>query len=143
MLRTASIAGLIFAGLLASAPAMAETVNYKADLKGASENPPTTSKGTGHLKATYDTETKKLSWTVDYAGLTGDAMMAHFHGPAPVGKNAGVMVPIQGSLASPISGSATLTDDQAKALTEGDMYFNIHTPQNKAGEIRGQVEKGM
>ena len=53
------------------------------------------------------------------------------------------MVPINGELASPIKGEATLTDAQAKALTDGDMYFNIHTAANKGGEMRGQVLKGM
>jgi hypothetical protein len=53
------------------------------------------------------------------------------------------MVPIfQGAAAkSPFEGSATLTDTQAKALMDGDMYVNIHTDKNKAGEIRGQVLK--
>ena len=53
--------------------------------------------------------------------------MAHFHGPAPVGKPAGVMVPITGSLDSPIKGSAKLTDEQAKALTDGhDVFQHPH-----------------
>ncbi len=53
------------------------------------------------------------------------------------------MVPIfQGAMAkSPFEGSATLNDAQAKALMDGDMYVNIHTAANKAGEIRGQVTK--
>ena len=143
MLRTASIAGMIFAGFLAAAPAMAETVNYTATLNAASETPPNGSSGKGDLKATYDTATKVLTYTATYSGLTGDATGAHFHGPAPVGKPAGVMVPVNGPLASPIKGTATLTDPQAKALAGGDMYFNVHTAQNKGGEIRGQLEKGM
>lgn len=69
--------------------------------------------------------------------------MAHFHGAAPAGKNAGVMVPITGSLGSPIKGMATLTAEQVKALEAGELYFNIHTDVNKSGELRGQVEKGM
>jgi hypothetical protein len=140
----ASIAGLAFAGLLVSAlPAAAETMSFKTDLKGAGEVPPTMSSGTGHVEATFDTATKTLSWTVDYSGLTGAATMAHFHGPAPLGKNAGVMVPVSGALESPIKGSAVLTDDQATALEGGLVYFNIHTAANKGGEIRGQLEKGM
>ena len=108
----------------------------------STEVPPVTnSKAMGELAATYDTATKVLTYTATYSGLTGPATMAHFHGPAPVGKNAGVMVPITGDLASPIKGTATLTDEQAKALTGGDMYFNIHTAANKAGEMRGQVVK--
>ena len=69
--------------------------------------------------------------------------MAHFHGPAPVGKPAPIEVPLTGSLDSPISGTATLTDGQAKDLMDGMMYFNIHTAANKPGEIRGQMEKAM
>jgi len=129
--------------LLAAAPALAEEVKFKAALDGKSETPPTTSAGTGTVTATYDTVAKTLSWTVDYSGLTGPATMAHFHGPAPVGSPAPIMAPLQGSLDSPIKGSATLTDDQAKALMDGMMYFNIHTAANKPGEIRGQMEKAM
>ena len=52
-------------------------------------------------------------------------------------------MPLTGDLSSPIKGSATLTDAQAKDLADGMMYFNIHTAANKAGEIRGQMEKAM
>lgn len=126
-----------------AAPASAETVHYAAVILPASEVPPVTnSKATGRLSATYDTATRALSYDVTYADLTGPAAAAHFHGPAPVGKNAGVMVPITGDLASPIKGTVTLTEAQAKALTDGDVYFNIHTAANKGGEMRGQVTKG-
>lgn len=143
MRQQAVFAVIAALGLIAFAPARAETVAYKTDLSAAHEVPPNSSKGTGHLAATYDTTTKTLSWKVDYKDLTGPAAAAHFHGPAPLGKNAGVMIPISGSLASPIQGSATLTEAQAKALAAGELYFNIHTAANKGGEIRGQVTKGM
>ena len=71
--------------VLSAAAAGAETMNFKADLTGPAETPPTDSKGTGTLSATYDTATKTLTWTVDYSGLTGPAIAAHFHGPAPAG----------------------------------------------------------
>ncbi len=121
----------------------AEVMHYKATLTGAAETPPTDSKGAGALTATFDTVSKKLEWTVDYSGLTGPAIAAHFHGPAPVGKPAPVEVPLQPPLDSPMKGSATLTDAQAKDLTDGMLYFNIHTAANKPGEIRGQMEKAM
>jgi len=137
---TALLAATAFFGAF---PALADEVSFKATLDGKSETPPTASAGTGALTAKYDTATKTLSWTVTYSGLTGPATMAHFHGPAPVGKPAPIMVPLKGSLDSPVAGSATLTDDQDKALMGGMMYFNIHTAANKPGEIRGQMEKGM
>jgi hypothetical protein len=121
----------------------AEVVKYKADLTAAAETPPNDSKGTGTLTATYDTTTKTLEWTADYSGLTGPAVAAHFHGPAPAGKAAPVEVPLKAPLDSPMKGSATLTDAQAKDLSTGMLYFNIHTAANKGGEIRGQLEKAM
>ena len=66
--------------------------------------------------------------------------MAHFHGPAPVGKNADVQVGIpKDKRPSPIEGEKTLTDAQASDLMNGKWYFNVHTAANPSGEIRGQV----
>ena len=140
----ASLTGLGIVALLALAPAaFAETQSYKADLKPATEVPPNDSKGSGALTATYDTASKKLTYSATYAGLTGDATAAHFHGPADAKTNAGVVVPVSGAMASPMKGEATLTDAQAADLQAGKWYFNIHTAANKGGEIRGQVMKGM
>ena len=47
--------------------------------------------------------------------------------------------PFNGNLASPIKGSATLTDTQIAQLEAGKWYINIHTAANKGGEIRGQL----
>jgi hypothetical protein len=54
------------------------------------------------------------------------------------GEKADPMVPIK-QLDSPMKGSATLTEDQSKALTGGKMYFNVHTAKYPEGEIRGQL----
>ncbi len=131
-------AALGVAVALTLSPALADVMKYKADLNGPSENPPTTSKGVGAIEADYDTATKTLSWSGSYSGLTGPETAAHFHGPAAMGANAGVMVPVDAQ-ASPFKGSAVLTDDQAKAFADGLIYFNVHTAQNKGGEIRGQA----
>lgn len=142
-MRALGIAGFCAAAFLVVAPASAETVNYRADLDAANEVPPTGTNGTGHVTATFDTLTLAFSYRVEYQGLTGPASAAHFHAPAPKGQNAGVSVPITGPLASPIQGRTTLTEAQAKALTDGQMYFNIHTDDHKPGEIRGQLEKRL
>ena len=92
------------------------------------------------MTATYDTDSKKLSWTGTYSGLSGPATAAHFHGPAEAGKNAGVAVPITPNT-SPLAGSATLTDAQAADLQGGRWYVNVHTAANPGGEIRGQLTK--
>lgn len=125
---------------LAAGIAHAETVKLVANLQPSSEVPPTTSKGAGALDATYDTATRTLRWHATYRDLTGLATAAHFHGPAPVGQNAGVQVPIpKDALASPIVGEKALTDEQVGDLMAGKWYFNVHTKAHPAGEIRGQV----
>jgi hypothetical protein len=137
-IRKLNVAVLLWAVALGAA--YADTVALKADLEPSSEVPPKTSQGHGALDATFDTSTKALKWNITYQGLSGPATAAHFHGPAPVGQNADVRVPIpKDKLATPISGSATLTEQQVAELMGGKWYFNIHTAQNPSGEIRGQV----
>lgn len=137
-LRKLNLAVLLWA--LAGGVACADTVELKANLQPSSEVPPRVSRGHGELNATFDTATESLQWTITYEGLSGPATAAHFHGPAPVGQNAKVQVPIEKSaLASPIKGMAKLTEQQVTDLMAGQWYFNIHTAQNPMGEIRGQV----
>ena len=116
--------------------ARAEQITFKADL---APGPGVASSGKGMATASLDTTTKTLTWTVDYSGLSGPATAAHIHGPADPGANAGIVVPFTGNLASPIKGSATLTDAQIAQLEAGKWYVNIHTEANKPGEIRGQL----
>ncbi|MEO8079450.1 MAG: CHRD domain-containing protein [Caldimonas sp.] len=111
-----------------------------AQLSGASEVPPTSSTGSGKAVVNLDRGTKVLTWTVTYGGTTGPVTAGHLHGPAMPGANAGVVVPFKGSMASPITGSATLTDAQIADLEAGKWYVNLHTAAHPAGEIRGQVK---
>jgi hypothetical protein len=132
------VAALGAALALTIASVSAETIKYKAELNGPSEVPPTTSKGVGTIEADLDTTAKTLTWSGSYSGLTGPVVAAHFHGPAAVGKNAAPVVPVDAK-ESPFKGSAPLTDEVAKEFADGMIYFNIHTAQNKGGEIRGQL----
>lgn len=118
------------------------TVSFSGTLNGASEVPPNTTTGTGKLEATLNKETRVLSWKITYAGLTGPATAAHFHGPAAAGANGGVVIPFA-SAASPIEGQATLTPEQVADLMAGKWYANVHTAANKPGEIRAQVMPSM
>jgi hypothetical protein len=140
MKTRAALAGAFLSALSISV-AFAQTVSYKIDLKGSEEVPANTSKGAGTAEVTYDSATKQLKWKVTYSGLTGPATMGHIHGPAEPGKNAPVVIPFA-KVDSPIEGSATLTDAQAADLAAGRLYVNIHTAENKGGEIRGQIPAG-
>jgi hypothetical protein len=138
-----AFAGLALAAVLAvSSMASAETITFNAALSGANEVPPVETGGQGKAVVTYDTATKQLTWTINFTGLTGDATVAHFHGPAGPKENAKVAVMIGKAPKSPATGSATLTDEQAADLLAGRWYINIHTDKNRPGEIRGQVVKG-
>ena len=66
--------------------------------------------------------------------------MAHFHGPAAPGANAGVALGWGNNPTSPFHGSATLTQQQMQQLQSGQWYANVHTAQNPGGEIRGQMQ---
>jgi hypothetical protein len=139
MLKTKTLLATLALGIAFAGPAFAEKM--KATLDGKSETPPNASAATGKADIDYDAASKKLTWKLTYSGLTGPATAAHFHGPAEVGKNAGVAVAIPNATTSPNEGSATLTDAQAADLLAGKYYVNVHTAANPGGEIRGQVTK--
>ncbi len=73
----------VLLGAFVAVAAHAETAKLTANLQPSSEVPPTATKGSGKLDASFDTATHTLVWTVSYSGLTGPATAAHFHGPAP------------------------------------------------------------
>lgn len=125
-----------------SIAAHAATINLKADLKASSEVPAKDSSGIGILTGTLDTDTNEFKYHVEFSGLTGPVVAAHFHGPAAEGANAKPQLLIKTSpIANPLEGKATLTPEQAKDLADGKWYFNLHTSANPGGEIRGQVVK--
>lgn len=141
-LRSTLAAATCTVAIALAGPAFAAMVNLKAELSGKAEVPANDSKGTGSVTATYDSDSKKLTWKGSYSGLSGPATAAHFH-TGEAGKNGGVTVPIFAGAAakSPFEGSATLTDAQAADLLAGKLYANIHTDANKGGELRGQLTK--
>jgi len=138
MRRTALVFGLL-AAVAAWPMAQAAVTAYKANLSGAAEVPPVTAAGSGTAQINIDAATKMATWRVDYSGLSGPAAAAHIHCGAVAGANAGVAVPLGTNLASPIEGSAALTDAQLADLVAGKCYVNIHTAANKGGELRGQL----
>jgi hypothetical protein len=143
--RRFSLALLAAATLAAAGCGMTGTSDSKppggtmnVSLSGSNEVPPNASTAVG--MARIDLSGMTLKWTVTYSGTTGPVTAGHFHGPAPAGANAGVVLPFTGSMASPIEGSATLTQAQVDQLKAGLWDVNLHTAAHPGGELRGQVK---
>ena len=123
----------------AVAPALADTVKFHADLAPGQEVPPVQDSGSGTADATLDTTSHVLTYNLAFNGFTAPVTMAHFHGPAAEGVNAGVTVPLGTSPVSPLHGTVTLTADQQAQLLRGLWYANVHTTTHPKGAARGQM----
>ncbi len=138
-----TLAGFACAGVVVIA--QAAPMAFSVPLNGSEQVPPVQTKATGDAKLTYDPDTRIITWNITTNDLSSPLTMAHFHGPAKEGQNAAPVVWLtkKGSTSTPISGpitgKATLTDEQAKELTAGELYINVHTKDHPDGEIRGQV----
>ena len=141
----ASAAALGLAALIAtSSDALALKIPIQANLSGGGEVPANNSPAKGVMEGTFDTDTNTLTWTVTYSGLSSPPIGAHFHGPVSYlgltpEENAPIQVGTPGNLASPFHGVAKIDDTQAKDLKDGRWYFNLHSKNFLAGEIRGPV----
>jgi hypothetical protein len=109
--------------------------------------------------AMLDRQENVLKYSLIYRGLSGEPTMAHFHrggkgedGPpvrtifgkpeieaAPVTPPEGNNGFVTGNWEA--DGSQPLTDDLVEAILSGNIYINVHTELNPAGEIRAQLEK--
>ncbi|MBG9387019.1 CHRD domain-containing protein [Caenimonas aquaedulcis] len=144
VLRLAALAGALTLGLAGCAQmGMGSSMQvYKATLSGAQEVPANDSKGTGTAELRVDTKNNEMTWKVSFSGLSGPATAGHIHGPAPAGRNAGVLVPFAGvPNATSAEGKTSLTPAQMAELAAGNWYVNIHTAKHPGGEIRGQLQR--
>jgi hypothetical protein len=140
--RRALIPFVVLLGFVNAGAALADATSFKVPLTGAQCVPPVDTTGSGTAELTYDPATRVVTWNIAYTGLSSPTTMAHFHGPAAEGKNAPpvIWLSTQGSPpANPMTGTATLTPDQAKQFSAGEWYVNVHSQSHPAGEIRGQV----
>lgn len=144
LLRTAIAAGFVtltLAGCGQLRPSQKIQI-FEASLSANQEVPPVDSSASGSAEVQFNENTNKLTWKVTYNGLSGPATGAHIHGPAPVGQNAGVVIPFTANLnAQPVAGETTITPAQYADLAAGLYYVNIHTARFPGGEIRGQLRR--
>lgn len=127
----------IAAMLVFSTAAIAKNVSLSGDFAGehGAANQPS-----GHVAATLDTTTHQLKYTIDYKGLSGPVTIAHFHGPAKPGVEAGVMKLIPGPYKTGMSHTVTIDAETQSAMLDGATYVNLHTKAHPKGEARAQMK---
>ncbi|TAE95029.1 MAG: CHRD domain-containing protein [Runella slithyformis] len=119
-------------------PHLNPEIKIEATIDGIQQTPRNSSTATGRMDGIYNKDTKTLTYTITYSGITPTA--GHFH----LGEY-GVPNPVPAwdfgrNLTSPISGSWVLTQQQENALlVVNGIYVNLHTAAFKGGEIRGQL----
>lgn len=129
-----------------------EFVNNNIVLSGAQETPPNAATAVGSMDVFYTRETRTLTYTIRWSGLTGNVTAMHIHGQSPSGYIAGVFQTF--SIANIVRcptfttttcgtytgtlfvDGVTIKEDN---LLNGFYYVNIHTAANPGGEIRGQI----
>jgi hypothetical protein len=92
---------------LVSIAAHSATDHLTGDLKASAEVPPKDSPGAGTVTATLDTETNEFKYHVEFSGLTGPVVAAHFHGPACSQLITLLLKPAQSVLSSVVGRSRT------------------------------------
>jgi hypothetical protein len=108
----------------------------KVTLSGDNEVPPVKTKATGSGTITVGAD-KTVSGKITTTGLDGTA--AHIHDGAP-GKNGPVIIPLTKSGEDwTVPAGAKLTDEQYKNFQAGNLYVNVHSAENKNGEIRANL----
>jgi trimeric autotransporter adhesin len=112
---------------------------YSATITGSTETPPNASTATGQgtffLSPSTLTTTLKLAYAINYS-TTLTATKAHIHKGAQ-GIAGDIVIPL--STSNPITGTVSLTQQQAADLLSGLYYVNIHSALFTQGEIRGQI----
>ena len=125
--------------------------DFRANLVGGDEVPPVTTTATGTANFTHNEEDNTIQFSVNVTGIS-NVIAAHIHQGA-VGVNGPIVVTLfdgpqtgtnfTGTLSSGTINSGDVSGMSLEQLVvnmrAGQMYVNVHTTQNPAGEIRGQL----
>jgi CHRD domain len=160
LIKLTALTSFLFALLISSTGCMKnadkrisrEFVKSGILMTGAQETPPVASTATGTLDVFYTRETRILTYTVRWSGLTGNVAAMHIHGQAPTGYIAGIFQTFTIASIVKCANNATTTCGSytgtllvdGVAIKENDLlngfyYVNIHTAAFPGGEIRGQI----
>lgn len=123
--------------LLLSTAAWAEEMRIQVSLSGNNSVPVVETAGSGEGTIVVD-ENRKISGSVTTKNIP--ATMAHIH-EAPPDANGPVAIPLQQTDENTwsVPENTQLTEAQYESLKNGNLYINVHTQANPAGEVRGQL----
>ncbi len=117
---------------------LGEGADFSASLERAQVGPAIPDPGG---TASLSLDGSALTYEIQVWGLPNIAA-SHFHN-APAGENGGVAQGLEGDFNADgvwvSSGVWDVPSDMMDALTSGEIYINIHTPDYGSGEVRGQV----
>jgi CHRD domain/PEP-CTERM motif len=167
MSRSTILALLTALSLLAASAAQAAIIHFEVNLLGSSENPPSSSAGSGFAKVDIDTDIRSMFIDLTFSGLSAPTTASHIHCCSVPTANASVATQTPSFIGFPLgvtSGSFTNTFDMTLAssyragfitdhggtpatafdyllagMLDGQAYLNIHTQAFPGGEIRGTL----
>lgn len=123
--------------------AMKRNYTIAGNAMGSQMVPAVGGTGTGTISGSYNPNTRELSYTNSWAGLTGAPTGGGFYNGAS-GVN-GTAVGSQWTYNATTTetgnnmGTMTLTEAQEKQLLDGNWYYGYNTSANAMGEVRGQI----
>jgi hypothetical protein len=95
--------------------------------------------GDGVVNLTGSEETPPVTTSATGVGSEGTA--AHIHMGAPAESGPPIITLVKGTNGSwRVPSGAHLTDQQYTSFKQGNLYVNVHSAANKAGEIRAQLK---
>jgi hypothetical protein len=113
-----------------------------ASLTGSSEVPPVTGSASGVGYLALKKSTRQFSGLVKATGLSSSVVSVALH-IGTAGSNGIAIVTLQnrGNGVWEVPLNTVLGDAQVTSFNNDELYFNVHTSGNIAGEIRGQLLK--
>lgn len=124
-------------------PASSGMYTISGNASGSQMVPAVSGNGTGTITGTFNANTGVLTYTTNWAGLSGAPTSGAFYTGAS--GSSGTLVGSSWNMGAGLSstgtysGQVTLTADQATQLKNGNWYYTLSTANNPNGEIRGQI----
>jgi len=110
----------------------------KVSLSGTEETPPVTTSATGEATISVSGD-KVVTGEVRTKGVTATAAHIHLAPSGQKGPPVITLTKVSDDVWSVPSG-AKLTDEQYESYKSGNLYVNVHSAENKGGELRGQLK---